>query len=123
MKNKITSFILTDFGWFKFWLTNIFKITLLASSPDLSESIYVVEIRLSHTPLDPANAVNFFPFRRWTNTMLIAKVTFGMFELTAPYNSIVVRMVVMERVTRAGTAERLIQKQHQLRMTRTTAGM
>lgn len=62
MKNKITSFILTDFGWFKFWLTDIFKITLLASSPDLSESIYVVEIRLSHTPLDPANTVNFFSF-------------------------------------------------------------
>ena len=55
--------------------------------------------------------------------MLIVKVTFGMLELTAPYSSIVVRMVVMERVTRAGTAERLIQKQHQLRMTRTTAGM
>ena len=55
--------------------------------------------------------------------MLIIKVTFGMFELTAPYNSIVVRIVVMERVTRAGTAERLIQKQHQLRITRTTAGM
>lgn len=54
---------------------------------------------------------------------LIVKVTFGMLELTAPYNNIVVRMVVMERVTRAGTAERLIQKQHQLKMTRTTAGM
>jgi len=51
------------------------------------------------------------------------KITFGMLELTEPYSSIVVKIVVMERVTRAGTAERLIQKQHQLSITSTTAGM
>ena len=46
-----------------------------------------------------------------------------MLELTEPYSKMVVRIVVMERVTRAGTAERWIQKQHQLRITSTTAGI
>lgn len=55
--------------------------------------------------------------------LLITKITFGMLELTDPYSNMVVRMVVMESVTRAGTAERPIQKQHQLRITNTTAGM
>ena len=55
--------------------------------------------------------------------LIMAKITFGMLELTEPYSSIVVKIVVMERVTRAGTAERLIQKQHQLSITSTTAGM
>ena len=52
-----------------------------------------------------------------------SKITLGILELTEPYNKMVVRIVVMERATRAGTAERSIQKQHQLRITRTTAGI
>ena len=52
-----------------------------------------------------------------------SEITFGILELTEPYSKMVVRIVVMERVTRAGTAERWIQKQHQLRITSTTAGI
>jgi len=52
-----------------------------------------------------------------------SKITLGILELTEPYSKMVVRIVVMERVTRAGTAERWIQKQHQLRITSTTAGI
>ena len=55
----------------------------------------------------------------WNNS----KITLGILELTEPYSKMVVRIVVMERVTRAGTAERWIQKQHQLRITSTTAGI
>ena len=52
-----------------------------------------------------------------------SKITLGILELTEPYSKMVVRIVVMDRATRAGTAERSIQKQHQLRITRTTAGI
>ena len=52
-----------------------------------------------------------------------SKITLGILELTEPYSKMVVRIVVMERATRAGTAERSIQKQHQLRITSTTAGI
>ena len=137
MKNNITSFkILTGFLVLvsSSLVSKYLGDKVVDFSPDLPETIFVVEIRLySRYKLISFSILLLlllfcfplilFSFRHWASTVLIVKVTFGMFELTAPYSSIVVSMVVMERVTRAGTAERFIQKQHQLRITSTTAGM
>ena len=49
--------------------------------------------------------------------------TFGMFLLTVEETTMVVRIVVTARDTRAGTAASFIQKQHQESITRITAGV
>ena len=108
------------FGWFKFWFAK--KLFGFPRLIFLKQSLW---LKLDY-PVDKTDLILHFAcllFGTAKTPVLIVKVTFGMFELTAPYSRIVVSMVVMERVTRAGTAERLIQKQHQLRITRTTAGM
>ena len=45
-----------------------------------------------------------------------------MLELTSPFSRIDVKMVVMLRATLAGMADGEMKKQHQERITRTTAG-